>query len=393
MLTLFRFRDRLGIGAFYCALGSLHFLETYLAATFYLSLPLGVMLSPGSVVLFSGKLLLLLLVYIREDAAIARQPIYGLIIGNFLALAVVLLLRRHWAYSPRGDAGLDVSFLDQVGWLMVWGTTLLYVDCLLMILVYERMSRRLGGRTTLKIWVTTALVLSFDQAGFFAALNVFLDVPWMAGLGGWIGKLAAAGLYSLMIGGYLRFVERDNGFSDAPRRLGDLFDVLTYRQRYEALRDAARRDALTGVFHRGELEPLGQELLDLTGRTGEPFSLILLDLDGFKQVNDAHGHPVGDAVLARVAATIAGSVRDRDRVIRYGGDEFAVLARGTGSDEAGHLAGRIEAAIATMSTPDIDGAITATSGAATAPEDGDSLGKLIAAADRRLYVEKRRAAV
>jgi len=87
MLLLFRFRRTIGIGAFFAALGSLHFLETYLAATLYLPVGGGLALSPGSVVLFAGKLALILLVYIREDAVAARQPIYGPIVGNLIGLA------------------------------------------------------------------------------------------------------------------------------------------------------------------------------------------------------------------------------------------------------------------------------------------------------------------
>lgn len=76
MVTLFRFRHRIGLGVFVCALGAMHFLETYLASVFYVALPFG-MVSPGSAVLFSGKLVMLLLLYIKEDAATVRQPIYG----------------------------------------------------------------------------------------------------------------------------------------------------------------------------------------------------------------------------------------------------------------------------------------------------------------------------
>src|SRR3546814_17391717 len=83
MATLFGVRGRFGLGVFLCALGVMHFLETYLASVFYIELPFGIV-SPGSTVLFSGKLAIILMMYIREDAAVVRQPIYGLLIGNFL---------------------------------------------------------------------------------------------------------------------------------------------------------------------------------------------------------------------------------------------------------------------------------------------------------------------
>ena len=113
MATLFRARHRYGIGLFMCTLGVMHFLETYLAAVFYIPLPFGV-ISPGSTVLFSGKLIMLLLLYIREDASMVRQPIYGLFIGNLLIVSFVVILRQHEMLSPGGRPA-DLAFLDEMG--------------------------------------------------------------------------------------------------------------------------------------------------------------------------------------------------------------------------------------------------------------------------------------
>src|SRR5262245_1873034 len=125
LATLFRARHRLGIGAFFCALGVMHFIETYLASIFYVALPAGVVTSPGSSVLFTGKLMMLLLVYIREDAKVVRQPIYGLLIGNLLMVALAALMRHH-ALIPLGPGRVaDFGFLDEMGALMIWGTALL----------------------------------------------------------------------------------------------------------------------------------------------------------------------------------------------------------------------------------------------------------------------------
>ncbi len=86
--ALLRARKRIGLGAFFCALGVMHFLETYLASILYVPLPFGIVASPGSTVLFTGKLMMLLLLYIREDAVVVRQPIYGLLFGNVLLFAL-----------------------------------------------------------------------------------------------------------------------------------------------------------------------------------------------------------------------------------------------------------------------------------------------------------------
>src|SRR6478736_4895274 len=126
MVTLLHFRQRLGLGMFLTALGVMHFMETYLAAVFYVALPFGIA-SPGSSVFFTGKLMMILMLYRQEDAATVRQPIYGLFVGNILTVAVAWLMQLHTPIElPRGDSA-NFDFLKEMGWLMVWGTTLLYL--------------------------------------------------------------------------------------------------------------------------------------------------------------------------------------------------------------------------------------------------------------------------
>ena len=115
-------------------------------------------ISPGSAVLFSGKLVMLLLVYIREDAATVRQPIYGLLIGNFLMVGMVLLLRHHIVLPAVPGNTPDFAFMDEMGWLMVWGTTLLFIDRIFIVLLYERSARWLGNRRTSRLLLCTMTV-------------------------------------------------------------------------------------------------------------------------------------------------------------------------------------------------------------------------------------------
>ncbi|MFS8039282.1 diguanylate cyclase [Xanthobacter sp. AM11] len=385
MLALFRLRDRLGLGVFFCALGSLHFMETYLAAAYYVQLPLGISLSPGSVVLFSGKLALLLLVYIREDALVARQPIYGLMLGNLLLLALVFLLRQHHVVPAPGAPG-DLSFMDQLGVLMVWSTLLLFIDCIAMILIYERLAQNLRRAPVLLLWLTLALVLTFDQIGFFGVLHLAMGVPVSAGIGGWVGKLAAAGLYAVMLAFYLaRFEVRG---SPDRRRLSDIFEALTYRQRYERLEVTSRRDPLTNVLHRGQLEPLGRDLVAVAKTTGRPVSLLLVDVDDFKDVNDRHGHLVGDTVLRLLAEGLTDVLRQGDYVVRYGGDEFAVFAPGVPHASALQLAAMLARRTTDAILPEGVALQTLSIGVATTPQDGETLTELLDAADKRLYAAK-----
>ena len=120
MVTLLHFRHRIGLGVFLTALGVMHFMETYLAAVFYVQLPFG-MVSPGSSVFFAGKLMVILMLYLEEDAATVRQPIYGLFFGNLLTVGIAWFLQFHATVEVTPGRGADISFLREMGWLMVWG--------------------------------------------------------------------------------------------------------------------------------------------------------------------------------------------------------------------------------------------------------------------------------
>ena len=145
LVVLLHFRRRVGIGVFMTVLGTMHFLETYLAATLYVALPFGAV-SPGSAMMFAGKLLMILLLYIKEDATTVRQLIYGLLIGNFVCLAFGFTLAIYTGDGLGGEALAADDFLRRMGILMVWGTTLLYIDSLAIIILYDRLSRVLGRR-------------------------------------------------------------------------------------------------------------------------------------------------------------------------------------------------------------------------------------------------------
>ena len=171
LAALLRARSRIGLGAFFCALGVMHFLETYLASNLYVALPLGIVTSPGSTVLFAGKLMLLLLLYIREDAVVVRQPIYGLLFGNVLLFALAFVMRHHTLVPLSPGHAANFGFLDEIGGLMVWGTAILFFDCILIILLYERSRAWFGNSVFPRLLVSGALVLTFDQVAFFDRLE------------------------------------------------------------------------------------------------------------------------------------------------------------------------------------------------------------------------------
>lgn len=162
------------------------------------------------------------------------------------------------------------------------------------------------------------------------------------------------------------------------------------------LRTLARTDSVTGMpNHRVLQERLRIELqrFDRRRERGQPasLSLALFDLDHFKRVNDAHGHPTGDAVLAAVAEAVDHAARTADVVCRYGGEEFAVVLADTTAEEARAACERLRAVVAGVRVPAPDGAmvkVTASFGAATVAEPGTDRAALVAAADGALYEAK-----
>jgi diguanylate cyclase (GGDEF)-like protein len=122
-------------------------------------------------------------------------------------------------------------------------------------------------------------------------------------------------------------------------------------ERHEALRESAEVDGLTGCINRDGLERRLGELLAEAERSGKPLSLALLDLDGFKVINDVFGHPSGDEVLKNVGTALRGSVRAGDLVARYGGDEFALILPKASEEEAAPVLDRVRAAISSLEVP------------------------------------------
>jgi len=122
-------------------------------------------------------------------------------------------------------------------------------------------------------------------------------------------------------------------------------------------------------------------------RYGRPLSLIILDLDGFKAVNDTHGHAVGDRVLKALARCLEEHLRQSDRAVRLGGEEFAVLLPETGLPQALRLAERLRQAVAALKVPPVE-RLSASFGVAQASPT-DSPFSLLKRADEALYRAKR----
>jgi diguanylate cyclase (GGDEF)-like protein len=167
--------------------------------------------------------------------------------------------------------------------------------------------------------------------------------------------------------------------------------VVILRERLEGtadrLRVLAERDPLTDVGNYRLLHDRLRSELEHHREHESPLSVLLVDLDAFKQVNERLGHAAGDDVLRRVARTLRDAVREHDTVARQGGDEFAVLAPDTDAEGAAMLAGRLRQRLRRLQFA--GDAIDATIGWAVYPTDGDTPRALLAQADSRLLGGKR----
>jgi diguanylate cyclase (GGDEF)-like protein/putative nucleotidyltransferase with HDIG domain len=160
---------------------------------------------------------------------------------------------------------------------------------------------------------------------------------------------------------------------------------------FERTHEQAFKDALTGLANPRALQFQVARELARARRTSSPFSLILLDLDNFKGINDEYGHLAGDRALQEVAKVLQQATRPYDTCIRYGGDEFVVLLSSSGSAEAEEQRCRMQEAVAAISLHAEDGReipLRVSAGASVFPEDGETYERLLARADRRMYRSK-----
>jgi diguanylate cyclase (GGDEF)-like protein len=157
----------------------------------------------------------------------------------------------------------------------------------------------------------------------------------------------------------------------------------------DRLRAQATIDPLTGCHNRrGFDEILGVEF-QRARRYNRPLSLVLLDIDHFKTINDAFGHEVGDNALQRIGRAVRHTFRNTDSACRYGGEEFAMIFPETSKDEGYRLAERLRILIETLPpNAEVPRSLTASFGVAAFPDDGNDISSMIRAADRALYLAK-----
>jgi diguanylate cyclase (GGDEF)-like protein len=209
-----------------------------------------------------------------------------------------------------------------------------------------------------------------------------------------MGTLEAGG----RVHGVITVVREGEPFSDDDRELlrslaAQATLALENVDLHQQVSRQAITDELTGLANHGRFQELLVAEVEEVHRYQHPLSLIMLDIDNFKAINDSHGHLQGDVVLRRVARALADTSREVDYPARYGGEELAVILPHTDLEGAYAIAERIRVAIESLRIPRLDSqgmlTITASLGVAEA-SPGDDKNTLIAKADEALYGAKRR---
>ncbi len=181
-----------------------------------------------------------------------------------------------------------------------------------------------------------------------------------------------------------------DGSGRAKRVRGAIVDITRQQEAENTIRKQAQYDSLTGLPNRSLFNDQLKRRLDETRRTGEGLAVLLLDLNGFKEVNDTLGHAVGDQLLQAIAGRLAAYLPERSLVARLGGDEFAVMVHPSNPRAAAAIAESIAACLQPPVTVD---AMTIQAGAATGialfPQDGDQPAVLLRRADAAMYEAKQ----
>jgi diguanylate cyclase (GGDEF)-like protein len=259
-----------------------------------------------------------------------------------------------------------------------------------------------GAATIIFLTILLMLTGGFESPYFFGYILLLgAGSLWATGLGPPLLAAATAGAYVLAV----LVSSRPTLFTaDGQGRVAFnlvALGLVTYvawvigreqrRAREEALR-LSRFDTLTGLTSRGFLISTVEREIPRAARTGRPFALMMIDLDGLKAANDRFGHDSGDKLLQAVADVIRGDVRVTDVAARYAGDEFVLLLPDTDLAGALRVADKVRVDISRLALPH-DGQVIRTSasiGLVTYPDDGRTWTELMRRADLAMYEAKRR---
>lgn len=394
LLFLFRLRRVIGLAPLYLVVGALQYLQIVFAALVRFELAPGIVISPASAVLFPVTTLVVLLTYVERDADETRKLAYGIVISNLALYAVSAVVGFHLvAEGGRPSEGLPAGLFTQSWRTALVSTATLFVDVIGAVVAYELVSRHLSRSLFLRLWTSALVVMALDTLLFTTGAFYGRDGFGSMLVSGFIAKAAGATFYSALIAGYAHWLDEPRPRSETEQMTGvDVFQRLTYRQRYEEARDLMAHDSLTGLYNRSYFDDFAQRQVAQAVRGKRQMSVVMIDVDRLKAVNDRHGHRVGDDLIRFVAQTLNQCVRAADAACRYGGDEFVVVLSSASPEQAAVFSQRLLELLAASAGDRQPAPLWAPAsvsiGVATCPDDGSTVEELVNCADARLYRAK-----
>lgn len=310
------------------------------------------------------------------DAEDARLLTWGAVLvgGGWL-----VVMRTGWNMGFKDRSLTEPQMMSTIlflGWGYVLGGPGREVALMLLFMILMFSMFRV---TTAQMVRCSLLSMAVFGAAFLKVADMQRHVPYESEM----QAVYFAVLVIILISMCLLMTSLANMRSRSHQRKIELSDALA------RIQELAIRDELTGLYNRRHMLEMLNTERSRAERSGHPWSICMIDLDLFKQVNDHHGHNVGDEVLASVAQVIREGLRDSDQVARWGGEEFLILFPSTDATEAKIVLERIRLALrstgVSRSVPELK--VTFSAGVA-ACQSGDSLPVSIDRADRALYLAK-----
>ena len=383
LLTAYSLRSRMGLGPVVAVVASLQFTQALLSTSLYWPFGPDMVLTPGSCVLFAANLAIVVYAFARDGTIPARTILYGIMIANGVNFLVNLTIAAHIQYvEPVRLLDIPNELFDRGLVASLVGIALLYVDQILAILAFAWLRQHLSWMPT---WLAMALVLAgvlaFDTVGYLVPL--FWGSPKLGNM--LVSGLIAKGLGGLAFGLVWGAIASREG-TRANEGLSGILNVLVFREDLTTLRRAAITDEMTNLYNRRSYRLVIERVVEASRVSGEEFSLLVVDADHFKQVNDRLGHSCGDRVIVAIAGALRGATRSDDFCFRLGGDEFALVLPSCNRLGAREVAARLSEF--RFEDERLDHPVTLTVGAVTFPSDGETPEQLFEIADRRLYAGK-----
>jgi diguanylate cyclase (GGDEF)-like protein len=320
-----------------------------------------------------------ILIYAALHAGTPRWAVaLWALLSEGLALAMFLAIRLGWSLR-RPDPSLT---REQIVCALVAGSSAyplagelraLVLPIVLVILSFGMFQLKPGESTRLS-WLALALLSTAMLFGMLVWPGSF--APWRE-FGHWLMAAFTVPAVAVLAG-------RMSTIRHRLRQQREQLNAALAR-----IEELATRDVLTGLHNRRHGEALLVQALQRQERSGQPFSLALIDLDHFKRINDRHGHAAGDAVLRAFAAAAQSVLRGTDQLARWGGEEFLLLLDATGEKAAGIALERMQHAVA-QAAVEVEGralAFAFSAGLATRRE-GETAAMLLDRVDRALYRAK-----